>query len=91
MRVLPVTMTTYGGNTRTLNSRKMNDNTTSTIESANPSFKGGKSIMGGFIAGVVGTVAISTLAPFAILGAGAIAIGGALAGDAVSKAKAKNS
>lgn len=48
------------------------------------SFKSGTTIVGGFLTGVAATIAISTVAPLAILGAGAVAIGGAVIGSKIN-------
>ncbi len=82
MRVLPVAVTAYGGSSK-LNSNTYKHQSTNVSFQSQPAFKGGKSILGGFLAGVVATVAVSTVFPMAILGAGVVGIGGALLGDSV--------
>lgn len=83
MRVMPVTMTACSSKLKTSNNQKISRTVTNPVVDSQPTFKGGKAIVGGYVLGVLGTLALSTVAPVAILGAGVVAIGGAVAGDAI--------
>ena len=83
MRVLPVVSASYGSYLK-LNSKNVsNVRTCCSGGERQPSFKGGESIIGGFLLGVAGTVVASAFAPLAILGAGVVGIGGAILGDSI--------
>lgn len=91
MKVLPVAVNRYDGLSK-INRDSIKHYNSDPSKPECVSFKGGgKSILGGFIAGVVGTVALSAVAPLAILGAGVAGIGGALLGNAIGGSSKKKS
>lgn len=89
MRVLPVAVNRCSGVSKfNMNSTRKHERVDQPA-SESVSFKGGRSILGGFVVGVVGTVVLSAAAPLAILGAGVAGIGGALLGDAIGGSSSK--